>query len=167
MNKKIKICVIWIVALCVAYVRPVYANSSWRWLTDKQPWQLLPIAIVFTLLVEISMHKYILNVRGSKIYIAIIAANICSYILPYVIEGWEGYYWMGYTIPRALSSGPYYMIGMGFLFMTLLVEIPVVLGIMKKYVEDKKKMIAVTVISNIITTGFVFVIERIVCQGSW
>lgn len=169
MMAKIKTSVFWILILCITFVGQVYANSSWRWLTDKKPWHLLPTAIVLTLLIEITMHKHILNIKSVKVYFAIIVANVCSFLFPYVMICYVNYSQVLYTVKETLNAGPTYMIRFGYLFMTLAIEVPIVKGMIKELIEeeDRKKAFSVTVISNIITTALVFVIERTLCKGIW
>ena len=169
MMAKIKTSVFWIMVLCIAFVGQAYANSSWRWLTDKKPWHLLPTAIVLTLLIEITMHKHLLNIKSVKVYFAIIVANVCSFLLPYVMICYVNYSQVLYTIKETLNSGPTYMIRFGYLFMTLAIEVPIVKGMIKELIreEERKRVFSVTVISNIITTVLVFVIERTLCKGIW
>ena len=61
------------------------------------------------------------------------------------------------------------MIRFGYLFMTLAIEVPIVKGMIKELIreEERKRAFTVTVISNIITTVLVFVIERTLCKGIW
>lgn len=169
MAGKIKTSILWIMILCISFAGTVYANSSWVWLTDKKPWHLLPVAVVLTLLIEITMHKYLLNIKLAKVYVAIIIANVCSFLLPYVMICYVNYSQVLYTVKETLNAGPTYMIRFGYLFMTLVIEVPIVRSMIKELVGEagRKKAFSVTVISNIITTVLVFVIERILCQGTW
>lgn len=169
MAGKIKTSILWIMILCISFAGTVYANSSWVWLTDKKPWHLLPVAVVLTLLIEITMHKYLLNIKSVKVYVAIIIANVCSFLLPYVMVCYVNYSQVLYTVKETLNAGPTYMIRFGYLFMTLVIEVPIVRSMIKELVGEagRKKAFSVTVISNIITTVLVFVIERMLCQGTW
>ena len=55
------ICLLMLTALLAT---PVFANSSWRWLSDTRPYDLLPIAVVMTLVIEILVINYIPRVKN-------------------------------------------------------------------------------------------------------
>lgn len=75
---------------------------------------------------------------------------------------------MGYeNIERAFSTGPYYMVGLGYLFLTIIIELPIEYLGLNNEIKDKKKGILVICAANIGTTAFVFGIERILCYGQW
>ncbi|KAB3530919.1 hypothetical protein F8154_13440 [Alkaliphilus pronyensis] len=152
----------------------VYANSSWRWLTSS-PRELLPIAIIFTLAIEyigIVVFGKVkqMNWRRTKILGIIIAANIASFLLPFVmrtiamratsvnwLEAWED----------AFGAGPFYIVLFGYLFITILFEIPVMYGNLKKHTMSKKLLFRLIIALNIVTTCIVAVLERILYKGQW
>ncbi|ARE87276.1 hypothetical protein CLFO_16750 [Clostridium formicaceticum] len=152
----------------------VYANSSWRWLTSS-PKELLPLAIIFTLAIEytgilILGKLNLIKWERIKILAIIVLANIASFIFPYIVRahtfraisgGWVNAW------KDAFTKGPYYIVLFGYLFMTLLVEVPIVYGMLKKYTLSKKILINLIVILNIITTCIVAVIERTLYHGQW
>ena len=51
--------------------------------------------------------------------------------------------------------------------MTIVVEMPVVYGCLKKYAKDRKYLIGVIVGSNVVTTLITAAAERILCWGKW
>lgn len=153
----------------------VYANSSWRWLTSS-PKELLPIAILFTLAIEylgimsLGKLKKQMDWKRIKVFSIVIAANISSFVFPYImrtlmmkatasswVEAWGD----------AFNAGPFYIVLFGFLFMTILVEIPIVYGTLKKHTLSKKFLFGLIITLNIITTGIVAILERILFKGQW
>lgn len=113
----------------------VYANSSWHWVTYS-PKDILPFAILFTLLIETFGIKKFGKVNHIKEVIFVVAvANIISFTFPYI---YRAYNLMGVTASNylqawtsAFNSGPYYMIMLGYLALTLLLEMPVVYNALK------------------------------------
>jgi len=74
---------------------------------------------------------------------------------------------MVYSFTEVFETMPNYIIGLGYLFLTLIIEIPVVYLFFRKDVENKRKLFYVTLCANIATTALVAVVERVVCRGSW
>lgn len=74
---------------------------------------------------------------------------------------------MIYSFDEVFNKGPSYIITTKYLILTLIVEIPVVYFFLRKDAANKKQLILVTTIANIITTLLIAIIERIVCKGSW
>lgn len=146
-----------------------YANSSWHWVTTS-PMTVLPFAIIFTLLIETVGVVRLGKVEDSKKAMKIIAlANIISFIAPYMERAYRF---------RAVSSGisllfavfdkgPYYMILSGYLLLTVVVELPVVYYFLSKETVNKKQLAQAIVLSNVITTLLVAVLERMICIGRW
>lgn len=157
------------------YQTTVYANSSWNWLTDS-PEKFLPYAILLTLVIEIGAivllgrlkSGFSLKVKGTLI---IILANIASFLLPYIYrsieiesfygEGWDAAWHLSFT------SGPYYIVLLGFLFLTISVEVPIIYLYLKKHTERLRILLSVIIIANIVTTLIVAVMERIMFYGQW
>ncbi|KJF28202.1 hypothetical protein TZ02_05060 [Clostridium aceticum] len=152
----------------------VYANSSWRWLTSS-PKELLPIAIIFTLAIEyigiLSLGKlHLIKWERIKIFGIIVLANIASFILPYIIRAYTLRPISGGWVNAwrdAFTKGPYYIVLFGYLFLTLLVEVPIVYGFLKKYTLSKKFLMSLIILLNIITTCIVAIIERTLYHGQW
>ena len=99
-----------------------------------------------------------------KTAVAVILANAASFLLPYALLLSDPVY------PRfddVLNAGPNYIVGFGFVMLTLLIEIPVVYNLLKKHVDSKKKLLWAIVGSNTVTTAMVAVIERMVTNGYW
>lgn len=59
-----------------------YANSSWHWFT-KQPWTILPLVVVITLLIEVGIICFSNRMKPRFIpLISIVAANVLSFLFP-------------------------------------------------------------------------------------
>lgn len=176
-SKRFKLKAIFTVSLLVFSIfhnSLVYANSSWHWLTSS-PKELLPLAIIFTLAIEytgilIFGKRNLIRWRKIKVFSTIVLANIASFIFPYIaranmlratsgnwVYAWEG----------AFTKGPYYIVLFGYLFMTVLVEVPIVYCILKRHALGKKFLFNLIIVLNIITTCIVAVTERTLYYGQW
>lgn len=145
-----------------------FANSSWNWFTDN-PLTVLPYAIVLTLLVEnIAIIKFGKVTKAKKAFLIIILANLFSFLIPYIaLAGQLVPFNDGFSIMESVKSGPYYIVLPGYLFLTILIELPIVYSLLKENTLNRKSLMLSIVISNIITTLSVAVIERIMCVGQW
>ena len=136
----------------------VFADSSWIWLTDYRPFDiLLPVALA-TIVIEV-LSIWLIPHTGKliKTSVAVILANAASFLLPYALLLEDPVY------PRfddVLNAGPNYIVGFGFVVLTLLIEIPVIYNLLKKHVDSRKKLLWSIIGSNIVTTAMVAVIER-------
>ncbi len=146
----------------------LYANSSWHWVTAS-PFVVLPFAVIFTLLIEtlaIARFGKIANLK--KAFTIVSFANLLSFLAPYFERAYRFIPTSGgFSIMAAFNKGPYYIVLMGYLLLTLIVELPVVYLLLRKYTTSKKKLIAAILLSNILTTLLVAVCERIICIGQW
>lgn len=80
-----------LVLLLVLSSQTVWANSSWVWLTDRQPYQLLPAAAALTVLIETVMIKTCLGIQKTgKVLGVVLAGNLLSFCLPYLFIWLEG-----------------------------------------------------------------------------
>ena len=146
----------------------VYANSSWVWLTDRRPYQLLPAVAVFTVLFETCFIKAFLKFRNiPKLFAVVLAGNLLSFLIPYAFGYLEWTQFHGNNIFEMFEHLPYYIIGPLYLIFTLVIEIPVLLKCFKKELPDIRKGAVVIGAANVITTLVVFVIERYLCYGQW
>ena len=148
----------------------VQANSSWSWLNNSRPIYLLPFAIVATLLIEIIMITKLNKIKEiTKSIVVIGGANIISFVVPYLIILLMPD--IGYTSKEffiaMMEKGPSYIVGLEYLFFTLIIEVPIVYNFFKKNCENKIKLLTVIVMANVITTVLVAVLERIICVGHW
>jgi len=143
----------------------VFADSSWCWLTDTRPFDILPPVALATIVIEVLAIWLIPQTRKFiKTAAAVILANAASFLLPYSVLVFNQVY---PEFEDALNAGPNYIVGFGFVMLTLLIEIPIVYNLLKRHVGSKKKLLWSIVGSNIVTTAMVAVIERMVTDGYW
>ncbi|RGD74445.1 hypothetical protein [Anaerofustis stercorihominis] len=144
----------------------VYANSSWGWV-DKRPFDLLPLVIIITLTIEVLMTINCLDEKKWIVVITVITlANLVSFAAPYIyIQGFGAE--VGYTFKECLDNIPTYNVCFIYLLMTVIIELPIVYGILKSYTQNKTKLFKRIILANTITTVLVFIIERIFCSGSY
>lgn len=143
----------------------VYADSSWIWLTDYRPFDILPPVALATIVIEV-LAIWLIPQTGQFIQtaLAVILANAVSFLLPYALLLGDPVYPI---FDDVLNSGAYYIVGAGFIILTLALEIPVVYNLLKKNVSSKKKLLWSIIGSNIVTTVMVAVIERVITDGYW
>lgn len=159
--------------LCLIFPTIAWANSSWHWVTVS-PKQILPIAVIVTLAVETIGLITFGKVRGNlRAFIAVAFANTVSFVTPYLERAVPMFY-RG-TVPgdwnhawdKAFNAGPYYMVGIGYFLLTILLELPLIYCFLRKHTESKKQLFIAIIFVNIITTAIVAIMERIFCQGQW
>ena len=70
----------------LSFPTAAYANSSWIWLTETNPFDVLPYAVILTLLIECAVIKG-LNPELSllRLVTVVCLANLLSFILPYAL----------------------------------------------------------------------------------
>ena len=143
----------------------VFADSSWCWLTDTRPFDILPPVALATIVIEV-LAIWLIPHTGQfmKTAVAVILANAASFLLPYALLLNDPVY---PKFDDMLNAGPNYIVGAGFVILTLVLEIPIVYNLLKKHVDSKKKLLWSIVGSNIVTTAMVAVIERMVTDGYW
>ena len=141
-----------------------YANSSWHWVSDKRPYDVLPFVIIITLLIETFAVTHFAKVKNLfKAFFVILISNILSFIFPYFTYAFDEIY----TFEQVIDYSPSYTIGFAYLIATLVIEFPLVYGFLFKDASNEKSLVSSIIISNIITTVLIFIIERIFCAGSW
>lgn len=142
-----------------------HADSSWCWLTDNRPFDILPPVALATVVIEVLAIWLIPHTGKSiKTAVAVILANAASFLLPYAICLNDPVY---HDFDQVLDAGPNYIVGIGFLMLTFMIEIPIVYNLLKKHVESRRKLLWTIVGSNIITTVMVAIVERVVTDGYW
>ena len=157
-----------IVITCFVFLiipQAVFADSSWCWLTDTRPFDILPPVALATIVIEVLAIWLIPNTgKLMKTAVAVILANAASFLLPYALLLNDPVY---PKFDDMLNAGPNYIVGAGFVILTLVLEIPIVYNLLKKHVDSKKKLLWSIIGSNIVTTAMVAVIERMVTDGYW
>jgi len=142
-----------------------YANSSWHWLT-KTPLDILPYAAVLTLLIEyVTIKKLNSIIHPFMLLLIICLANMASFLLPYATLLMPSD--VGYTFEMSIKHLPIYIVGFGYLFLTLAAEVPIVYISLRNIVTNRKKLLISIITVNVVTTIMVAAIERIFCRGSW
>ena len=152
------------IAVSLLSTEPVYADSSWVWISETRPYDVLPYVVVLTLVIEIGMINYIAKVNKlGKSSLVVTIANLVSFLFPY----WLIVYTDGvHTYPDTLND--YHSVVIGpYLILTLMFELPIVMTFLGHDVKDKKKLFLVTLGANVLTTLMVYVIENIFCEGHW
>ena len=142
-----------------------FANSSWHWLTDTRPIYILPIVIIATLFIEIYSISYVCKIKPKNIACPITLANVASFAMPYLFEVIKLN--QLYSFSQIIEHTPMFTVGIVYLVMTIIIELPVVYFLLRKNIENKKRLLATIIITNTVTTTMVAIIERIVCAGKW
>ena len=120
---------IMIMALMVLFPVNAFADSSWVWISEKRPFDILPWVAMGTILIEwLSIWLIPRTGHAFKVLGIVMVANA---------------------------------------LLTLLVEMPIVYNVLKSKVQDKKKLQLTIIISNMITTAGVAIIERLITEGYW
>ena len=156
-----------LLAAVFAFLFPmtVSANSSWQWISETRPYDILPVVVIITLLIEILTISFIPRVKAlPKVVFFVVLANILSFAAPYVFLYFTSSL---YTFEQALERMPYYTVGIVYLIVTLIVEIPTVFLGLKKSANNSKKLLLTAIGANVVTTVLTAVVERIFCRGSW
>lgn len=154
----------WAFLLCGAAAS---ANSSWVWISESRPYDILPWAVMITLAVETVCVDRIPRIkRLPKTFCVVAAANILSFAAPYLLKylSWER---NGFGFEKYLDHAPSYMVGAVYGLLTAAVELPIVYNALKKDVPDRKKLLFTAIAVNAITTVIVACFERAFCQGRW
>ena len=155
------------IAGCILFLMPqtVFADSSWVWLTDTRPFDILPPVALATIVIEV-LAIWLIPHTGKliKTAVAVTLGNAASFLFPYALMLADQVY---PKFDDVLNAGPNYIVGFEYMLLTLFIEIPIVYTILEKHVDSKKKLVWSIVGSNIVTTAMVAVIERMVTDGYW
>ena len=144
-----------------------FANSSWVWISETRPYDVLPFVAIATLAIETAALNLILKIGNwHKVFSGVLIGNLISFAVPYIgYSNTPPYYDM--PLSYILERGPFYTVGAAFLIITVAVELPFMYFWLKKSVKNKKLLILTTIIANIVTTAMVAVVERLLCEGHW
>lgn len=148
----------------------VSANSSWHWVTIS-PYKVFPIAVIVTLIAEIygimNLNKW-KQLDIKRVNCVVILANVLSFIVPYILRAYRFIPTSGrFSLEGAFNKGPYYIVMVGYLVLTVVVELPLVYMVLKKNVERRFRLMSTIVGLNVVTTIIVAFLERLICQGVW
>ena len=159
-------------AVALSAVPTALANSSWRWLTTTRPWDLLPFVIAVTLLVEVLAIWLELGRKHLvKAAVSVTVANLLSFAAPYVCEWvtmrFEGATGGGYSFLEHLDRWPIFTVGVVYLMITLVVEVPVVFRVLRADTNRKKHLLLTIILANAATTAFTAFVEHVATRGTW
>lgn len=152
----------------IIFPATAYANSSWHWVTTS-PMTIFPFAIILTLLVEtVSAVKFGSVSDAKKAFLVVSLANLLSFLAPYLERAYRFIPTSGgFSISAAFNRGPYYIVLMEYLLLTIIVELPVVYFLLKDFSASKRNLLISIILSNAATTVIVAVLERLICIGMW
>ena len=159
---------IWIMIMALIVLLPAnaFADSSWVWISEIRPFDILPWVALGTILIEwLSIWLIPKTGHALKVLGIVIIANAASFLLPYAFLKTD-LSWYG-TFEHILDSGPHYIVSGVFLLLTLLIEMPIVYNVLKSKVQDKRVLQLTIIVSNVITTAVVAIIERLITEGHW
>ena len=146
-----------------------YANSSWVWVSETRPYDLFPLVVGGTVLTETLAINGIPKIKKPlQVFIIVLFANLLSFAAAYLLLCLESA--IGYSLypaVDALERGPYYLICVVYFAMTLAAELPVAYFSLRKYAQNKRQLLLTIILSNVLTTVLVAVIERMICYGRW
>ena len=160
-------------ALCIAILVSLLpatasANSSWMWLSEARPYDVLPFVAVLTIAIEAAAIWYVLGKQHLlKTAIVVVIANLLSFAAPYWFIYDETLHMPLKPFPELMEYGHYYTVGAIFLLMTLLVELPVVFFTLRKHAGRKGRFFLSVVGANVATTLITAAAEHIFCYGQW
>lgn len=144
-----------------------FANSSWVWISETRPYDVLPWVAIGTLIIEtISLIVFAKVKNGFKVFTFVTIANAISFATPYLVNLML-YSDQMFPFDKYLEHWPSYTVGVLFCIVTILIELPVVYFSLRKNAVSGKKFIITIIVSNIVTTILVAIIERIFCVGRW
>ena len=151
---------IMIMALMALFSLNAFADSSWVWISEKRPFDILPWVALGTILIEwLSIWLIPKTGHSLKVLGIVMIANVASFLKADL--SWYG------TFEHILDSGPHYIVSGVFLMLTIIIEMPIVYNALKKQVQDRKVLKVVIIVSNIITTAGVAIVERLITEGYW
>ena len=154
--------------LCLLLPLTASANSSWMWLSEARPYDVLSFVAVITIAIETAALWWILGKQKlKKIAIVVVLANLLSFAAPYWFMYDETLRMPLKPFPELMEYGHYFTVGTVFLLMTLLVELPVVFLTLRKHTEKKGRFLLTVVGANVVTTLITAAAERIFCYGQW
>ena len=137
------------------------------WISETTPYDVIPFVAISTLIIETVAFNLFLKIgKWHKVFTGVLIGNLLSFAVPYIdYSNTVPYYDM--PLSYILERGPFYTVGAAFLFLTVAVELPFMYFWLKKDAKNKKLLVLVTVVANVVTTAMVAVAERVLCEGRW
>ena len=118
-----------------------FANSSWVWISETRPYDVLPWVAIGTLIIEtISLIVFAKIKNGFKVFAFVTVANLLSFAAPYLFL-WLVPNEVGYTFEMFIENTPSYTIGVLYYITTILIELPIVYFSLIKYASSIKKFV--------------------------
>ena len=149
------------------FVTVAYANSSWVWISETRPWDILPVVVVVTLAVEIlAIRLFSGNKQTGRIALFVTLGNLLSFIAPYLIK-WLAYTMDGFGFDKYLNHFPSFITGTFYWGLTLIVELPLVYCALNSKGESNRKLMWTVIAANIATTALTAIAEHTLCRGHW
>ncbi len=147
-------------ALCLAL--SASANSSWVWLTDARPGDVLPITACATVAIEFCAAYFLgRSSRPWKTLFVVLLANLVSFLGTYLVMKLTH----AQTGHGVWDSG--YFVGVLFLLATIAIELPITYYNLKKDAESPRRLMWSIVLANTATTVMCAIVERVFCEGHW
>lgn len=142
------------------------ANSSWIWISETRPYDVMPFVAVITIAIETAAIWFVLGKKHLvKIALVVAIANLLSFAAPYLID------YLGemriWSMKELMDKFPSYTVRAAYLWVTLLVELPLVFMMLHKHASNKRRFLLFSVGANVATTIITAAAERIFCYGQW
>lgn len=153
--------------LCAVWLTvPAFADSSWVWISETRPYDVLPWVAIATLIIETGIIWYVGRTgRLLKVFCVVTLGNLLSFAVPYLPVVMDPIHT---KLHSALEHWPVYTVGFLYLVITILVELPIEYRLLRGDAGERQKPLLYAVIgSNVLTTVMVAVVERIFCRGHW
>lgn len=169
-NEKSAVTAALVLLLLPLFHSAALANSSWVWISETRPVDVLPWVALATVLIEaVWIGRCLDRTLRPRAFLAVCAANLLSFLLPYLIGSVESFS-MGYSFLEGLRKHadhwPSWIVGGGYLALTVLTE-SFVYFLFEKKTERPKQLLKAFLFSNIATTALTFAAERLLCRGHW
>ncbi len=147
-----------------------WADSSWVWISETRPVDVLPWVAAATILIEsVWIGRCLDRSLRPRVFLAVCIANLISFLAPYLLMSLSNLR-MGYSFAEALQKQadhwPSWTIGGGYLALTLLTE-AFVYFLFEKKAERPRRLLRAFLLSNTVTTVLSFAAERLLCHGHW
>jgi hypothetical protein len=126
----------------------------------------LPYVVAGTILIETIAISFIPKInKPFKTFCVVTFGNVISYLIPYVFVRFVPYFYGTYG--DFIEHVPVYNVGIAFLVLTIVVELPFNYFLLHKNTENPRKLFWTILIANAVTTGLVAYTERLICAGQW
>ncbi len=153
--------------LALPFITVAYANSSWIWISETRPWDILPVVVLVTLVVEIlAIRLFSGDKRTGRIALFVTLGNLLSFLVPYLFK-WLAYTMDGFGFDKYLNHFPSFITSTFYFALTLIVELPLVYCALVPKEKPSRKLMWTVIAANIVTTALTAVAEHTLCQGHW